>query len=190
MLTVSADARDGTCYFDVAATDPSTGQQVWHQEGLNLRTADNGTGCKQGQDPVGGHDVVLGVNPLGHEVLVDAHDGRVLWLGDAEQKVLAVDDRYALIRSADGDTVSARSFGKGRTAWRRPLTANAQAALTPYAAVVVVGEAPQGHRAAPGHGRRCWPRCARRRGCSRSGRAGLIISAGRDLAYVPFASSS
>jgi outer membrane protein assembly factor BamB len=189
VLTVSADARDGTCYFDVAATDPSTAQRVWHQEGLNLRTADNGTGCKQGQDPVGGHDVVLGVNPLGHEVLVDAHDGRVLWLGDAKQKVLAVDDRYALIRSADGGTLSARSFGKGRTAWRWPLTPNAQAVLTPYAAVVVSEKPHKVTALHPATGAVLAEVRTQARVLA-VGRAGLIISAGRDLAYVPFAISS
>jgi outer membrane protein assembly factor BamB len=189
VLTVSADARDGTCYFGVTAVDPSTGRQVWRQEGLNLRTAENGTGCKQNQDPAGGHDVVLGVNPIGREVLVDAHDGRVLWVGTAAQKVLAVDDRYALIRSADGRTLSTRSFGKGRTAWRRPIADGANAALTPYAVVVTEAKPYRITALNPVTG----AVLAQVRSDARVlavGRAGMIISAGRDLAYVSFAAST
>jgi outer membrane protein assembly factor BamB len=189
VLTVTADARDGTCYFGVTAVDPGNGRQVWRQDGLNLRTADNGTGCKQGQDPVGGHDVVLGVNPVGREVLVDAHDGRVLWLGAARQKVLAVDDRYALIRAADGRTVSARSFGKGRTVWTRDLGADGEAALTPYAAVVVTVKPRRVAALSPATG----TVLAEVRTDARVvavGRSGMIISAGRDLAYVPFAAGT
>jgi hypothetical protein len=186
VLTVSADAKDGTCYFSVAAVDPSTGRQVWAQEGLNLRTADNGTGCKQGQDPAGGHDVVLGVNPLGREVLVDAHDGRVLWHGTAAHKVLAVDDRYALIRSADGRTLNARSFGRGRTAWRRPIGAQAQAALTPYAAVVTESKPDRITALHPASGAVLADVRSKARVVA-VGANGMIISAGRDLAYVSFA---
>jgi hypothetical protein len=189
VLTVSADARDGTCYFEVAATDPANGRQVWRQEGLNLRTADNGTGCKQGQDPVGGHEVVLGVNPIGREVLIDAHDGRLLWLGGKEHKVLAVDDRYALIRSPNGRTLTARSFAKGRTAWRRSITADAQVALTPYAAVIADVRPRRVTALDPATGV-VLAEVRTEAKVVAVGRSGMIISAGRDLAHVSFAARS
>ncbi|HET9517952.1 MAG TPA: PQQ-binding-like beta-propeller repeat protein [Actinoplanes sp.] len=189
LLTVTADARDGTCYFAVTAVDPATGQQVWRRDGLNLRTAGDGTGCKPDQDPTGGTDVLLGVRPTGREVLLDAHDGRVLWTGAAKQQVLAVDDRYALIRSADGRTVTARSFGKGRTVWRRPVAAGAGAALSPYAAVVTEAKPDRITALHPATG----AVLAQVRSEARVvavGRRGMIISAGRDLAYVSFAAST
>jgi outer membrane protein assembly factor BamB len=189
VLTVAADARDGTCYFGVTAVDPGNGRQIWRRDGLNLRTADNGTGCKQGQDPVGGRDVVLGVNPVGREVLLDAHDGRVLWNGGEQQRVLAVDDRYALIRAADGRSISARSFGKGRTVWKRDLPADGEAALTPYAAVVVSAKPRRVTALSPATG----VVLAEVRTDARVvavGRNGMIISEGRDLAYVPFSAST
>ena len=84
VLTVTGDARDGTCYYGVVATDPPDGGAVWRRDGLNLRTAGNGSACKQDRDPAGGDDVVLGVDPVGREQLLAAHDGRVLWRGREE----------------------------------------------------------------------------------------------------------
>jgi outer membrane protein assembly factor BamB len=186
VLTVTADGRDGTCYFAVTATDPSTGREVWSQQGLNLRTADNGAGCKQDKDPAGGDDVVLGVDPLGEEMLFDAHDGRTLWHGDTDQKVLAVDDGYALIRNADGTTVGARGFARGKVVWRRTVGAGAQVALTPYAAIVVEDK-PRKVLALdrPGGGVLAEVRTKAR--VLAVGPHGMILGEGRDMAYVPFA---
>jgi hypothetical protein len=185
LLTVTADGRDGTCYFTVDATDPSTGRQVWQREGLNLRTAGDGAGCRQEQDPAGGYDVVLGVDPVGREVLVDSHDGRTLWRGGRRQRVLAVDDRHAVIRAADGRTLSGRAFGPDRAVWERRAGDKAEASLTPWAAIVVD----------PGPGRvtalspRTGAVLAEARTEARVlavGSGGMILGAGRDMAYVPF----
>ena len=105
VLTVTGVAKDGTCYYGVVATDPPGTAAVWKRDGLNLRTADNGSGCKQDRDPVGGEDVVLGVDPVGREELLAAHDGRVLWHGVPDENVLAVNDGYAVIRSPDQKTL-------------------------------------------------------------------------------------
>lgn len=188
VLTVTADARDGTCYFAVDATDPSTGRQVWRREGLNLRTADNGAGCRQEHDPAGGHDVVLGVDPVAREVLVDAHDGRTLWRGgDKEQRVLAVDDGYAVIRSADGRSLSGRAFGRDRTAWRRSVT-DGQAALTPWAAIVVSQKPRTVLALHPATGAVLTEARTDARVLA-VGSGGLILGQGRDIAYLPFRGS-
>ncbi|HEY0002044.1 MAG TPA: hypothetical protein VGB74_16455 [Actinoplanes sp.] len=185
LLTVTGTARDGTCYYGVVATDPPGGAPVWRREGLNLRTADNGSGCKQERDPAGGETVVLGVDPVGREELLAGHDGRVLWRGAEGENVLAVDDRSAVIRSADRSAVRGFAFGKGRTAWVRPVGANVSAALTPYAVIIVTARPSRVVAIAPSGGRVL----ADVRTDARIfavGAGGMIAVAGRDMAYLPF----
>ncbi len=183
VLTVDARSGDGTCYFTVTATDPVGGQRVWRTEGLNLRTAAGGAGCEQENDPVGGKDVVLGVTPAGREVLTDAHDGRTLWKGAGEQRVLGLDDRYALIR--DGDTLLARDFAKGRTAWKRPLHTDAEATLTPHAAVLV-DESPRRVLALDPATGVVRADVRTRAKVLAAGSGGLIVGEGRAIAYLPY----
>jgi outer membrane protein assembly factor BamB len=189
VLTVTGEARDGTCYYSVIAHDPPNGRPVWQRDALNLRTADNGSSCKQERDPAGGDDVVLGVDPVGRPELIAAHDGRMLWRGEKDQAVLAVDDGYALVRTADKRTLVARSFSRGKVAWRRGIGADAQAALTPYAAVVVerkpakviaVSLRTGGVLAEARTGAKVFA----------VGPEGMILIAGRDMAYLPFGSSA
>ena len=186
VLTVTGEARDGTCYYSVIAHDPPSGRPVWQRDSLNLRTADNGSSCKQERDPAGGDEVVLGVDPVGRPELIAAHDGRRLWHGDKGQSVLAVDDSYALIRTTDAKTLVARSFSRGRTAWRRALGENGQAALTPYAAVVAE---PRPARVTALN-RRTGAVLTQARTDAKVfavGPGGLILISGRDMAYLAFA---
>ena len=184
VLTVTGRSADGTCYYDVVATDPPAGQALWRRDGLNLRTADDGSSCKQDRDPAGGQDVVLGVDPTGHEELISAHDGRRLWLGAEDEDVLAVDDRHAIVRSADRTTVSGRSLSRDRTVWRRAGGKGATAALTPYAAIIT-GEKPGRITAvAPSSG----VQLADVRTDAKvftAGPGGLIAVAGRQMVYLP-----
>jgi outer membrane protein assembly factor BamB len=108
VLTVTGTARDGTCYYSAVATAPPSGGRVWSRDGLNLRTSGNGSGCRQDRDPAGGQDVVLGVDPVGRTELIAAGDGRVLWHGAKNEDVLAVDDGFALVRSANRKGVRGR----------------------------------------------------------------------------------
>jgi hypothetical protein len=136
VLRVVADSRDGSCYFTVEATDAATGRDVWRQAGLNLRTAD-GSGCVQRKDPAGQENVIVGVAADGREVLLDAYDGRSLWIGDDGQRVAAADSRHAVIRAADGRSVSGLVLGASEIAWTRRVHEDAQAALARYAVVVI-----------------------------------------------------
>jgi hypothetical protein len=185
VLTVTGTAGDGTCYYGVVATDPPAGQTVWRRDGLNLRTAGNGSGCKQDRDPAGGEDVVLGVDPVGREELIAAHDGRVLWHGDKGETVLSVNDAYALIRGADHGTLRAFSFSSGGTAWRRDVGANVSAALTPYASVIVTTKPSRIVAVDPRSGSVLVDVKAEAKVFT-SGTAGLIVVSGRDMAYLPF----
>ncbi|GAA0815118.1 hypothetical protein Sya03_15300 [Spirilliplanes yamanashiensis] len=183
VLTVTATAADGTCYFAVSAADARSGREVWQADGLNLRTAGDGAGCEQQHDPAGGQDVVLGVDPTGREQLIDAHDGRRLWKGTPAHRVLAVDDRRALIRT--GRRLSAWDFSRGRTAWERTVHDKAQAAVTPYAVVVV----DQGPRRVAALRTSTGAVLAEFRTGARVlavGPSGMVVGEGRQMAYLPF----
>lgn len=186
VLTVTGVARDGTCYFGVVATDPPSAQAVWRRDGLNLRTAGNGSSCKQDRDPAGGSDVVLGVDPIGRYQLIAAHDGRVLWHGAAGQEVLAVDDHHAVIRSSDRKTLSGRSFSTGGTTWQRAVNAGASAAITPYAAIVANAKPSRITAISPSRGSVLVDVRTDAKVFA-VGPAGLIAVSGRDMAYLPFA---
>jgi hypothetical protein len=185
VVTVSARARDGTCYFTVTATDPAAGQQVWQQSGLNLRTT-QGAGCEQRDDPVGGLNVLLGVVGEGREVLLDAYDGRSLWRGAREQRVLAVDDRYAVVRAPDGRSISGYPLGRSRVGWQRDTATDTQAALTPYAAVLLAADPPRVLALNPPDGRVLLEVRSSARVLA-VGPAGLVVGEGRDIAYLRFA---
>ncbi|WP_041834494.1 PQQ-binding-like beta-propeller repeat protein [Actinoplanes sp. N902-109] len=185
VLTVTGEARDGTCYYDVIAHDPPSGQPVWQRDGLNLRTAGDGSDCEQDKDPAGGSDVVLGVDPYGRPELIAAHDGRNLWRGDEGQSVLAVNNSYALIRSTDKKTLSARSFGRGSVVWRRGLSAGASAALTPYAAIV--GDQKNLVALSPRTGG-VLVQARTDAKVFAAGPGGLIVVSGREMAYLPYGS--
>jgi outer membrane protein assembly factor BamB len=184
VLTVTGESADGTCYYSVAATDPPSGR-VWSRDGLNLRTADNGSSCKQERDPAGGYDVVLGVDPVGREELIAAHDGRRLWHGGKGQDVMAVNDGYAIVRSADRRTFSGRSFTGGGTIWRRAVNADASAALTPYAAIVANTSPRRIVALSPSSGRVLVDARTEAKVFA-TGPDGLIAVDGRDMAYLPY----
>jgi outer membrane protein assembly factor BamB len=185
VLTVTGTAKDGTCYYSVVGTDPRTHGRVWSRDGLNLRTADNGSGCKQNKDPAGGYDVVLGVDPVGRDELLGASDGRVLWHGEKGQDVLAVDDGFAVVRSADHKSFSGRSLSRGTTTWQRSVGKGASAALTPYAAIVANSN-PGRLTAVSAGGGAVLADVRTDAKVFAVGPAGMIIVSGREMAYVPF----
>ena len=186
VLTVTGTAGDGTCYYGVVATDPPGNGVVWKRDGLNLRTAANGSACKQDRDPAGGEDVVLGVDPVGRQELIAAHDGRVLWHGAKGEEVLAVNDGFAVIRSADQATMRGFSMATGRTTWSRPAGSGASAALTPYGVIIVTSKPARVTVVSPNDGRvRAEVRTTAK--IFATGPNGMIAVDGRDMAYLPFA---
>jgi hypothetical protein len=186
VLTITGTAADGTCYFDVEATDPPDGGTVWRRDGLNLRTAANGSGCKQDRDPAGGENVVLGVDPVGRPELLAAHDGRVLWHGRKGEEVLAVDDRFAVTRNTGRDTLRGHSLARGRVAWTRAAGAGDAAALSPYAVVIAGTKPARVVAVSPSNGRVLADVRTRAR-IFAVGTGGMIAVDGRDMAYLPFA---
>ncbi|MFG2104158.1 PQQ-binding-like beta-propeller repeat protein [Micromonospora echinaurantiaca] len=188
MLRITAKSQDGSCYFAISGRDPATGQETWRRSGINLRTADS-AGCVQREDPQGARSVLIGVAPDGREAVLDGYDGRLLWVGAEGERLLAVDDRYALARTADKNTVVARELAGGQVRWRRPAGAKAGAALTPYAALVA-DEKPSRLVALD-------PRSGRELAVLRTaanalavGPNGMIIGEGREIAYVRFSGAA
>lgn len=188
VLRIDARSQDGTCYFSVVARDPATEQEVWRRNGINLRTAD-GAGCVQRQDPQGGQNVVVGVGADAREAVLDAYDGRLLWVGAEGEKLLAVDDRYALARTADQKSVTARQLPAAAPRWTRPLNADGGATLTRYAAVIVDRKPDRIMALDPLSGREL----ANLRSAAEVlavGPAGMVIGEGRDIGYVRFSGAA
>ena len=184
VLYVGARAADGTCYFTIRAHDPATDQQVWRRDGLNPRTAD-GAGCVQRQDPPGSRNVIVGVGADRREVIVDGYDGRQLWSGSPGQRVLAVDDRYALVHAGDRAAIVGYELTRPSARWTEPVGPKGGAALARYAALIV-DEQPDRIRALD-------PRTGRELATLRSsarvlavGPQGMLIGQGREIGYVRF----
>ncbi|MEU4644251.1 PQQ-binding-like beta-propeller repeat protein [Micromonospora sp. NPDC023814] len=184
LLRITARSQDGTCYFAISGRDPATGRETWQRAGLNLRTADN-AGCVQREDPQGARNVLIGVAPDAREAVLDGYDGRLLLVAAAGERLLAVDDRHALVRPADKRAVVSHELGTGRVRWTRPAGAKAGAALTPYAAVLA-DEKPSRLVALD-------PRTGRELASLRTaanalavGPNGMVIGEGREIGYVRF----
>jgi outer membrane protein assembly factor BamB len=184
MLTIKARSEDGTCYFNLTARDPVSGQQVWSRAGVNLRTAD-GSGCVQREDPQGAQHAVVGVSPDAQETILDTYDGRVLWTGTDGERLLAVDDRYALARSPDKATVSGYELAVRRPRWSRPMHADGGAALTRYAAVIIDREPDRIVALDPLTGRELLNLNSTAEVLA-VGPAGMVIGEGRDVGYIGF----
>ncbi|WBB76895.1 PQQ-binding-like beta-propeller repeat protein [Micromonospora sp. WMMD1128] len=182
LLRIAATSRDGSCYFVITAVDPATGQQVWRRAGINLRTADS-AGCVQREDPQGARNVLIGVAPDGREAVLDGYDGRPLQVGAEGEKLLAVDDRYAVVRGAGKDSLLGRELSADRTRWTRPAGSRSGAALTPYA-VVISDEKPSRLVAVEPREGRVLVELRTSANALAVGPNGMIIGEGREIGYV------
>ncbi|MER7439333.1 PQQ-binding-like beta-propeller repeat protein [Micromonospora avicenniae] len=188
LLRIAARSQDDNCYFAISGVDPATGRETWRRAGINLRTADK-VGCVQREDPQGARNVLIGVAPDARETVLDGYDGRLLWVGADGEKLLAVDDRYALVRAADRRSILGRGLAAERTLWTRPAGGKAGATLTPHAAVIA-DEKPSRLIALD-------PRTGRELAALRTsanalavGPAGMVIGEGREIGYVRFGSQA
>ncbi|MEV0393102.1 PQQ-binding-like beta-propeller repeat protein [Polymorphospora rubra] len=188
VLKVTARSEDGTCYFNVEAHDPNTGQRIWQRAGINLRTAD-GAGCAQREDPQGGLNVIVGIAPDARETVIDAYDGRYLWVGTEGEKLRAVDDHHALVRAADGRSVKGHRLSVDGPRWDRPVHPDAEMALARFAAIVVDSDPDRVIALDPATGRELVNLRTTAKVLA-VGPAGMIIGEGRDVGYVPFNGSA
>lgn len=183
-FTLVATPRDGACYFSVLAYDPFANQRVWQRTGINLRTADR-AGCQQRENPIGGPNVIVGIAPDMRETVLDAYDGRVLWTGAAGEELTAVNDRYALVRAADRESIRGYALPDPAQRWSRPTDSQAGVAVTRHAALIVEREPDRLVALDPATG----GELANLRTSARVlavGPAGMVIGDGREIGYVRF----
>jgi PQQ-like domain len=130
-----ATPKDGICQVVLSGRDPLTGAEAWHRDGYNLRTL-SGAGCEQHKEPVTGGNAVVAVRPDGREALLDAADGREMLTCAAGEKILATDGIHAVVRSADGGSVSTFMLGKAKPLWNRKADPKANAGVTRSAVIL------------------------------------------------------
>ncbi|WP_229400966.1 outer membrane protein assembly factor BamB family protein [Micromonospora okii] len=183
MLRMRAVGQDGVCAFTLTGYDPGTGREVWRRTGINPRTADS-AGCVQREDPQGARNVLLGVAPDGREAVVDGYDGRLLQVNAEGERLVAVDDRYALVRTADRRSIAARELGADRTRWTRAV-GEGGGALTPYAAVLAQEKPNRLIALDPRTGRELVVLRTSAKALA-VGPAGMVIGEGREIGYVRF----
>lgn len=188
MLRIEARSQDGTCFFTISGREAGTDREVWRRAGLNLRTADQ-AGCAQREDPQGARNVVVGIAPDLRETVVDAYDGRLLWVGAPGEKLLAVDDRYALARAADRRSVAGLELAVDGPRWSRRVSEKTYGALTPYAAVLVE-ERPNRATALEPRSGRVLAELRTSANVLAVGPAGMVIGEGREIGYVRFAGAA
>ncbi|MFV2009433.1 MULTISPECIES: hypothetical protein [unclassified Micromonospora] len=188
VFSLVATPRDGACYYTARGIDPVTDLPVWQRTGINLRTADR-IGCAQRDNPTGGANVLAGIAPDMRETVIDAYDGRVLWTGAAGQELRAVDDRYALTRSADGETLQAYVLPTPTPRWTRPMHPDAQLALTRHAALVVDRKPDRVVALDPATGTEL-VNLRTSAEVLAVGPRGMVIGDGREIGYVRFAGAA
>jgi len=189
VIRVQAKSADGTCYFTVIATDPALQREVWRHEAVNLRTA-QGAGCAQREDPGGGQNVMVGVTADGREAVLDAYDGRVLWLGGHGDKLLAVDDQYALVRPSGGKAITSYEFGEKRASWSYATNdPKAGVAITPFAAIVASEDPDRLAALSPANGRTLVEVRSSAKVLA-VGPTGMIIGEQREIGFIPFAGAA
>lgn len=128
--------REGVCIPSVTAYDAATGARVWGPEPYNLRMITGG-GCEQRERPAGSGAALVAVGPRGNDLVVDANDGRVLWRGESQERVQAVNEEVAVIRAADPTVRYAVTLGgDGTPRWEHQVDEDAEVVLSGCGAVV------------------------------------------------------
>jgi outer membrane protein assembly factor BamB len=113
-----AKPREGSCLITLSGRDGITGHEVWRRDGYILRTI-SGAGCVQPKEPVAGGNAVIAIRPDGQEALLDAGDGREVLSCQPGEKILATDGIHAVVRAADGASISGYLLGKAEPLWTR-----------------------------------------------------------------------
>ncbi len=135
-LRITAESRDGTCYFAIVAIDPATGQEVWrndrrqpaHAERERVRPARRpGRWAQRGGRRRAGRQRA-GPRRVRRKRAVAGRAGRAARLGRRPVT--------ALVKSADSSTLYAAELRDG-VQWDRGVNEGVQAALARYAAIVL-----------------------------------------------------
>lgn len=187
VLMSTALRRDGSCRYTLEARDAASGGVVWRKEGYDLRTA-SGAGCEQRRDPSGSGGVLAATRGDNRDVLLSARDGRELWVGEQGESALATDGRYVLVRTPDHNRIKAIDLGSGAVVWARNAAARSEAALTPYAALILDRAVGRLVALEPASGRALLE-LSTQASILGYGSTGLVLNRGRTVGFVPFGSA-
>ncbi|HEY2791295.1 MAG TPA: PQQ-binding-like beta-propeller repeat protein [Micromonosporaceae bacterium] len=130
VIASSAVMRGSQCYYSVVARSPSTGGQLWQRSGIDLRTA-AGLGCESSSNPYGSGDDLLGIDIGGHDIVVSASSGNVLFQARTGERVVAMDTRMAVVRTADHKSLRAVTLGSGHQQWEQGAQRSALVGVAP-----------------------------------------------------------
>jgi hypothetical protein len=112
-------ADDGVCTVEIGGTRRSAGGK---------RACD--------REPAGTEALLVRTRADGAPVLVSTDRGRDAWVGEAGETVVAVDDRAAVVRSADRSSYAVVEVASGRRVWTRKVTGLVEVTLTPSAVLL------------------------------------------------------
>lgn len=132
----TAERRDGICVVSVTGYEAATGLPVWGPHPYHLRTA-AGSGCEHRDRPQAAGAAMVAVDPDGRELVISAYDGRVLWAGSDEDRVVALSPAYAVVRTADPGLVVGVSLRDGAQVWEQTVHEDAEFALSNCGVLVV-----------------------------------------------------
>lgn len=175
--------RNGVCLSTVTAHDGITGEAVWGPESFHVWASD---GCEQRTPPLSGGAALAVVAPDARPVVLDANDGRVLWVGSPEQSVVALSPELAVIHSREQGTLSGVTLGgDGTPRWERAAEPDAEVLITPCGVVVADRDPNRVYvwDSASGEVLLSAPTGAKVLAC---GPDGLVLAGGRSLGYARF----
>lgn len=179
VISSSAIRRDGICVVSVTGYDAVTGLPAWGPHPYHLRTA-SGSGCEHRNRPRAAGAAMIAVDPDGREMVISAYDGRVLWAGTVEDRVVALSPEYAVVRTAEPGVVVGISLRDGGRMWEQTVHEDAEFALGDCG-VIVADHRPDRLRVwdpATGEERLSVRTTARAMACTADG---LVIGDGRSV---------
>jgi hypothetical protein len=136
VIASSATMRQDQCYYTVAGMDPATGQELWQQPGIDLRTS-TPLGCEAAQDPLGDGADLLGTDTSGRDVVIAGGGHQVLFRAGQGERIVAMDSSIAVVRTAGGHTIRGVDLTNGHQLWDVALAKSASVGVAAGYVVVV-----------------------------------------------------
>jgi hypothetical protein len=130
VIASSAIMRGSQCYYSIVARSPVTGRSLWQESGIDLRTA-AGLGCESSSNPYGTGDDLLGIDIGGHDIVMSAASGNVLFRARTGERVVAMDSQMVVVRTADHKSLRAIGIGSGHQLWTQPAERSALVGVAP-----------------------------------------------------------
>jgi outer membrane protein assembly factor BamB len=135
LVATSIIHGDG-CTYTLSARDPATNNTLWIRSGYNAHTS-TALGCDQRNDPKGAGGVFLATDMNGRDVLLSVGTGQVVYRAPPDAHFVATDGNVAVVRSADGKTLTTVSASSGAPLWSRAAAAAALVGIGPDGVMIV-----------------------------------------------------